>query len=243
MTEAASRGDLSGLTCLVTGSSHGIGRAVARSLAERRARVMLHGRDREALKQTFESLPGEGHTWIAADLADGDGFGALIGEVNRTFNGLDVLIHNAGVLGPRVPLEEYSVEEWERVIRVNLTVPFLLTRELVPALKKGRAPSVIFVSSGAGVTGKANWGAYAVSKFGVEGLTQVWADELRDLGIRVNAVDPGATRTRMRARAYPDEDPQTLPTPEQITPIFLRLASPRFHETGRRFRARDFIEP
>jgi NAD(P)-dependent dehydrogenase (short-subunit alcohol dehydrogenase family) len=140
-----------------------------------------------------------------------------------------------------VPLAEYPPEAWDEVMHLNLTVPFLLTQALLPLLRKGDRPSVVFITSGAGRRGRARWGGYGVSKFGIEGLTQTWADELRPEGIRVNAVNPGATRTRMRAFAYPEEDPQTLPAPEDIAPIFVWLSRPDIQITGQSLDARDWI--
>lgn len=238
----ATAGKLAGRTSLVTGSSRGIGLAVARAFAAQGANVILHGRDRSALQRAHDGLPGQGHAWYPADLAVEEGLEHLAAEVGRNHPALDVLVHAAGVLGPRVALADYPPGEWERVLRVNLTAPFLLTRALLPALRRGESPSVVFVSSGAGRRGKARWGAYAVSKFGVEGLSQVWADELREAGIRVNAVDPGATRTAMRARAYPDEDPQSLPAPEDIVPVFVELAGRDFHAAGESLQARAYTD-
>ena len=154
---------------------------------------------------------------------------------------LDVLVHSAGILGPKIPLDSYPAEDWDEVIQVNLTAPFLLTQALLPLLRKGFHPSVTFISSGVGRVGRAEWGAYAVSKFGVEGLTQVWADELQGENIRVNAVNPGGTRTQMRAAAYPEEDPKTLPTPEEISPVFVWLARSDTTINGQSLEARDWI--
>jgi NAD(P)-dependent dehydrogenase (short-subunit alcohol dehydrogenase family) len=140
-----------------------------------------------------------------------------------------------------IPLAEYPVESWQDVLHLNLTAPFLVTQALLPALRKGDHPSLIFVSSGVGYKGRAGWGAYSVSKFGVEGLNQVWADELAAESIRVNAVNPGGTRTQMRAAAYPQEDPITLPTPEEIAPVFVWLARADTAVTGQSLEARDWV--
>jgi NAD(P)-dependent dehydrogenase (short-subunit alcohol dehydrogenase family) len=124
-----------------------------------------------------------------------------------------------------VPIAEYPVSAWEDVVRVNLTGSFLMIQEALKIMIPQRSGSIINVSSGVGRTGRARWGAYAASKFGLEGLTQVLADEVRVFGIRVNTVNPGPTRTEMRALAYPEEDPMTLPTPDQVVPVFVYLAS------------------
>jgi NAD(P)-dependent dehydrogenase (short-subunit alcohol dehydrogenase family) len=150
-----------------------------------------------------------------------------------------VLVNNAGVLGPRVEILEYPEEEWRRVIEVNLTGPFLVSKAVVVHMPEGG--SIVNVVSGVSVEGRAKWGAYSVSKFGVEGLTQILASELEERGIRVNAVDPGGMRTGMRAAAYPEENPLTRITPEENTGVFLYLASDESRDvTGERFKAQEF---
>jgi NAD(P)-dependent dehydrogenase (short-subunit alcohol dehydrogenase family) len=233
---------LRGRICVVTGSSRGIGLGAARALSAHGANVTLHGRDEEGLRLALASLhpPGR-HQYIAADVADRGGVARLAEEICRRLARLDVLIHSAGILGPMVPLAEYPPEAWNEVLYLNLTVPFLLTQALLPLLRKGDRPSVVFITSGVGRRGRARWGSYGVSKFGVEGLTQTWADELRPEGIRVNAVNPGGTRTRMRGLAYPEEDAQTLPGPEDIAPVFVWLSRPDIQITGQSLDARDWI--
>jgi len=233
---------LAGRVCLITGSSRGIGLGIARVFADNGAIVTLHGRDKATLRQALASLPeSPKHNYIAADLNTLEGSNKLAERLIRLHEKLDVLVHSAGILGPKTPLATYPQKDWDEVIRVNLTVPFLLTQELLPLLRKGDHPSVIFISSGVGRVGRAEWGAYVVSKFGVEGLTQVWADELRGENIRVNAVNPGGTRTQMRASAYPKEDPKTLPTPEDVAPVFVWLARADTNINGQSLEARDWI--
>lgn len=233
---------LSDRICLVTGSSRGIGLGIARSLAAHGGKVVLHGRNEDALRKSLAGLPETTkHNYVAADLRTAEGPQMLADGFLQLHVSLDVLIHSAGVLGPKIPLGEYPETDWHDVLRVNLTAPFLITQALLPALRKGEHPSIIFISSGVGRKGRAEWGGYVVSKFGVEGITQVWADELRQEGIRVNAVNPGGTRTQMRAAGYPLEDPLTLPTPEEITPIFVWLARADTQITGESLEARDWI--
>jgi NAD(P)-dependent dehydrogenase (short-subunit alcohol dehydrogenase family) len=168
----------------------------------------------------------------------------IVDAVIERFQKIDTLVNNASLLGPRVALVEYPFRQWEEVIRVNLHGVFLLSQEVVKRMIVQRHGSIINVSSGVGRVGRARWGAYAVSKFGLEGLTQVLADEVKEFGIRVNSVNPGPTRTEMRAEAYPEEDPLTLPTPEQITPIFVHLASAQSENlTGQMLEAQDWSEP
>jgi len=233
---------LAGRVCLITGSSRGIGLGIARVFAGNGAIATLHGRDRATLRQTLASLPESSkHNYVAAELNTSGGLETLVERFVRLHAKLDVLVHSAGILGPKTPLANYPEKDWDEVIRVNLTVPFLLTQALLPLLRKGDHPSVIFISSGVGRVGRAEWGAYVVSKFGVEGLTQVWAPELQGENIRVNAVNPGGTRTRMRAVAYPEEDPKTLPTPEDISPVFVWLARADTQVNGQSLEARDWM--
>lgn len=233
---------LANRVCLITGSSRGIGFGIARVFARNGAAIVLHGRDEEILRESLRTLSEHSqHTYVVADLNTVEGARRLTDGLLRLHGKLDVLIHSAGILGPKTHLEDYPEDVWHDVLQVNLTAPFLITRALLPALRKGDYPAVIFISSGVGHRGRAGWGAYSVSKFGVEGLTQVWAEELQKEGIRVNTVNPGGTRTRMRAAAYPDEDPLTLPTPEDIAPLFVWLARPDCQITGRSLEARDWL--
>jgi NAD(P)-dependent dehydrogenase (short-subunit alcohol dehydrogenase family) len=229
--------------CLITGSSRGIGLGVARVFAENGARVILHGRDENVLRRSLAELSEpKQHSYITADINTPEGAVVLAAAFLRLHEKLDVLIHSAGVLGPKIPLADYPEAAWNDVLRVNLTAPFLLTQALLPALRKGANPSVVFISSSVGRRGRAEWGGYVVTKFGVEGLTQAWADELKEENVRVNAVNPGGTRTQMRAAGYPQEDPLTLPTPEEIAPVFVWLARADTQITGESLDARDWIE-
>jgi NAD(P)-dependent dehydrogenase (short-subunit alcohol dehydrogenase family) len=233
---------LTGRVCLITGSSRGIGLGIARVFAANGAVVTLHGRDEATLNQSLASLrESPKHKYIVADLNTREGLEMLVERIFGRHEKLDVLVHSAGILGPKTPLARYPEKDWREVIRVNLTAPFLVTQALLPLLRKGDRPSVIFISSGVGRVGRAEWGAYAVSKFGVEGLTQVWARELQEENIRVNAVNPGGTHTQMRAAAYPEEDPKTLPTPEDISPVFVWLARADTNIRGQSLEARDWI--
>jgi NAD(P)-dependent dehydrogenase (short-subunit alcohol dehydrogenase family) len=218
---------LSGKVALVTGGSRGIGRAVAAAYARQGARVFIYARNRADVDRAVADIRSGGgdiHGY-AGDVGDAQKAKTVTRAVRERFGRLDVLVNNASALGPRVPIAEYPLSSWQEVVRVNLTGAFLLIREALQMMIPQKQGSIINVSSGVGRIGRARWGAYAVSKFGIEGLTQVLADELRETGIRVNAVNPGPTRTEMRAAAYPEEDPLTLPTPHDITPIFVYLAA------------------
>ena len=226
---------------LVTGASQGLGRALALACAKEGANLVLNSRNEDSLPQVAEAAEeaGTGVLAIPADVSNGADVEKLVDRAVQRFGRIDVLINNAGLLGPRVPIEEYPEDEWRRVLDANLTAPFLLSKAVIPHMPEGG--SIINVTSGVSVEGRAEWGAYSVSKFGVEGLTQILAAELEDRGIRVNSVDPGGMRTEMRAAAYPDEDPTTRITPEENTGVFLYLASDESRDvTGERFKAQEF---
>jgi len=223
---------LSDRVILVTGASAGIGRALAKAAAGLGATVILHGRTVSRLEAVYDEIVAAGGPEPAIfpldlERASGEDYDRLSGAIESQWGRLDGLVHNAGILGSRTPVEHHDVAEWQRVLHVNLTAPFILCRCLLPLLLQSEDASVIFTSSGVGRRGKAYWGAYAVSKFGVEGLSQVLADELENKpGLRVNVVNPGATRTAMRAAAYPAEDPEKLKTPEEILGVYLYLLGP-----------------
>src|ERR671914_459243 len=226
---------------LITGASQGLGRALALAFAREGARVAINARSEESIGPVAEVVEDTGAEVLAlaADVSKGADVERMISETVERFGGIDVLVNNAGLLGPRVVIEEYPEDEWRRVIDANLTGPFLVSRAVVPRMPEGG--SIVNVVSGVSVEGRPEWGAYSVSKFGVEGLTQILASELQERGIRVNAVDPGGMRTEMRAAAYPDEDPMTRITPEENTDVFVYLASDESKGvTGRRFKAQEF---
>jgi len=232
---------LDGKVALITGASQGLGRALALAYAKEGARVVINARGEEGIRRVAEEIEASGAEALAlaADVSKGDEVDGLVEAATRRFGRIDVLVNNAGVLGPRVEILEYPEEEWRRVIDANLTGPFLVSKTVAPHMPEGG--SIVNVVSGVSIEGRAEWGAYSVSKFGVEGLTQILASELEERGIRVNAVDPGGMRTDMRAAAYPDEDPMTRVTPEENTEVFLYLASDESRSvTGQRFKAQEF---
>ncbi len=236
---------LQGKAALVTGASRGIGLGIARAFAREGASVFLCARGEGALREAARELEAAGATvaYRAADVSDASSGERLVASSLERFPDLEILVNNASILGKRAPIAELDVATWNEVLRVNTSSLFYVTRPLIPHLVSRGGGSIINVSSSVGRKGKANWGAYAVSKFGLEGFTQVLAAELEPSGVRVNSVNPGATRTDMRAEAYPDEDPQSLPTPDDIAEIFIHLASDESRSvTGRTFEARDYLK-
>ena len=232
---------LKGKVTLVTGASQGLGKALALAFAREGAHVVVNARGEESIRPVAEEIEETGAEVlaVAGDVSKGADVERMVHETVERFGKIDVLVNNAGLLGPRVRIEEYSEDEWRRVIDANLTGPFLVSKAAIPHLPEGG--SIINVVSGVSVEGRAEWGAYSVSKFGVEGLTQILAAELAGRAVRVNAVDPGGMRTDMRAAAYPEEDPATRITPEENTAVFLYLASDESRDvTGERFKAQEF---
>jgi NAD(P)-dependent dehydrogenase (short-subunit alcohol dehydrogenase family) len=215
---------------LVTGATRGIGRAVATDLVKHGATVILHGRDARTLDALYEELRklGPEPAVAALDLerAQAAEYQHLTAQITERYGRLDGLLHNAAMLGDRSPIEHYDIGLWQRVMHVNVTSAFILTRCFLPLLRNSKDASIVFTTSGVGHRGRAYWGAYAVSKFAIEGMSQVLADELENTSIRVNSINPGRTRTRMRAHAYPAEDPKTVPLPESLTGPYLYLLGP-----------------
>lgn len=220
---------------LVTGAGDGIGKSAALTYARHGATVVLHGRTISKLEAVYDQIEQAGgakpailplHLSSASELE----YSQLFTTLQNQFGRLDGILHNAGILGHRVALEQYDVQTWDEVMNVNLRAPFLLTQFLLPLLKQSQDASVIFTTSGVGRTARAKWGAYSVSKFGVEALSKIFAAEFANSGaIRFNCINPGATRTSMRADAYPNENPQTLATPDNIMPAYLYLMGPDSH--------------
>ncbi|GJM15219.1 MAG: NAD(P)-dependent oxidoreductase [Thermodesulfobacteriota bacterium] len=234
---------LDGKIALITGGSKGIGKGIAEAYLKQGAEVIICGRDEADLMATGDELKEFGQiNYVVCDIAKLSDVNNLADQIEAVKIKLDILVNNASILGVRSPIIEYPEDVWQEVIHVNLNAQFFITKALLPLLLKSENASIINVSSSVGRKGKGNWGAYAASKFGVEALTQVLADELEDTNVRVNSVNPGGTRTDMRAGAYPDEDPNTLPTPLDISPVFVYLASDESLDTnGQEFTAREWI--
>ncbi|MFK7887266.1 MAG: YciK family oxidoreductase [Gammaproteobacteria bacterium] len=216
---------------MITGANRGIGRALAHLCAGGGAQVILCGRNVKGLEKVDDEIQKAGGapaTLLALDLlkATIDDYRAAAAAVKEAFGRLDGLAHIAGLLGEMSTIEHYPAMTWHNVMHVNLSAPFLLTQACLPLLTESADGSIVFATSSVGRVGRAHWGAYSVSKFGVEGLMQTLAEECEGRP-RVNTVNPGATRTLMRRSAYPAEDPTVLATPEMVAPAFGYLLSPQ----------------
>lgn len=240
--------ELAGRVVCITGATGGIGRALAIDCARHGAQVVLCGRNvqkLEALHAQISALQGVQQAVPEPLIAPLDlekalarDYDTLAEAMMSRFGRLDGLVHNAALLGVLAPIEQFDVPTWYRVMHVNVTAAFALTQVLLPALRASADASLLFTSSGVGRRGRAYWGAYAVSKFAIEGLTQVLADELDSTTVRVNAINPGRTRTAMRRQAYPSESLDSLPLPESVTRPYLALLGPGARGvTGRSFDA------
>jgi NAD(P)-dependent dehydrogenase (short-subunit alcohol dehydrogenase family) len=223
---------LKGRVILITGAGSGIGRAAAISFAAHGATVILSGRTVENLEQVYDEIVAAGYTEPAIcpfnlNETAYEPYEQVAEMIEEEFGRLDGVLHNAGQLGQITPLETARVDTWYQLMQVNVNAAFMLTKALLPLLKQAPDASIVFTSSSVGRRGRAHWGAYAVSKFAVEGLMQVLADELENIShIRVNSINPGATNTTMRKLAYPGEVPTTNPDPSAIMPAYLFLMGP-----------------
>ncbi len=217
---------------LVTGASDGIGAAAAKSFAAHGATVVLLGRSRRKLEKVYDEIEQAGGPQPVMHLMNLEGsapkdYAALATAVEENFGRLDGLLHSAAMLGVLTPMDQYDLEMWAKVMQVNLHAPYLLTRALLPALRKSSDASVLFTTANVGRKGRAYWGAYGITNSAVENMMEIWADELEtNTPIRVNSIDPGAVRTTLRAKAYPGEDPNALPRPEEILSVYLYLLGP-----------------
>lgn len=222
---------LDGKTILVTGAGDGIGRVAALTYARYGATVLLLGRTSSKLEYVYdeiESLGGKQPAMLPMNL-EGATYAEmqqLEGLINKEIGQLDGILHNAGVLGQLTPLEMYDVDTFAQVMKVNFTATFMLTQALLPLLKDADHGSVVFTSSTVGTHPRAFWGAYALSKQAVEGMSDIFTQETQNTtNLRFNCVNPGGTRTNMRAHAYPGENPMSLKTPEDIMAGYVCLMS------------------
>lgn len=225
MTAAGQR--LAGRIALITGASRGIGAAVAARFAAEGAHLILTARTEGGLEETDDRVRaagGDGATLVPLDLADLAGIDRLGAAIAERFGRLDILVGNAGLLGALGPVTHLTPKLWDEVMAINLTANWRLLRSMDPLLRQSDAGRAIFVTSSVGHRARAYWSAYAISKAALEMMVKVYAAEITKTRIRANLVNPGGTRTAMRAAAYPGEDPNTLPAPDDITEAFVALA-------------------
>lgn len=213
---------------LVTGAGDGIGREAALSYARHGATVILLGRTVAKLEAVYDEIEQAGGPTPAIIPLDMKGateanYRDMAATIEDQFGRLDGLLHNASLLGVLSPFAHIDLPTWDDIMKVNVTAQFMMTKALLPVLLKAPHPSIVFTSSGVGRQGRAHWGPYAVSKFATEGMAQVLADEYENSPLRVNVINPGATRTAMRSKAYPAEDKSKLKTPAEIMPVYLYL--------------------
>ncbi|ODP97840.1 MULTISPECIES: YciK family oxidoreductase [Salinivibrio] len=222
---------LAGRVILVTGAGAGIGRQAALSYAEKGATVILLGRTVKKLEAVYDEIDAMGAPQPAIIPLDMLGatrqhYMDMADTIEQQFGRLDGVLHNAGLLGVLSPFDQIDEKSHDDVMQVNVKATMLMTQALLPLLKKSDDARIVFTTSTVGHQGRAYWGSYAISKFATEGMMQVLADEMSDTKVRVNAINPGGTRTSMRASAFPGEDPQTLKTPLDIMPLYIYLMAP-----------------
>lgn len=225
---------LKGRLALVTGASRGIGRAVALGLAQAGCHVIITARSLPSLESLDDEIQtaGGSATLLQLDLKKGDKIDQLGPTIYQRWQKLDILIANAGILGPLSPLAHVTEDGWMTTIETNLNANWRLIRTLDPLLARSDAGRAIFVTSGAASGKYAYWGPYAAAKAGLEAMVKVWSHEVASTHVRANLINPGATRTSMRSKAFPGEDPSTLPTPDELVPLFLELAAPECERNG-----------
>lgn len=216
---------LAGKVALVTGASRGIGYAVARLLAREGAHVLAVARTAGALEELDDEIQAEGGsaTLVPLDLKDFDGIDRMGGAVAERWGRLDILVGNAGILGTLGPLSHIKPKVWDDLMAVNVTANWRLIRSFEPLLRAAPNGRAVFVTSGVAQSHRAYWGGYATTKAALEGMVKTFANECAKSNVRVNLINPGATRTAMRAQAMPGEDPDTLPRPEDVAELFLDL--------------------
>jgi NAD(P)-dependent dehydrogenase (short-subunit alcohol dehydrogenase family) len=217
---------LSGKIALVTGASRGIGRASALALAMAGAHVIAAARTQgglEELDDEIKAATGKPATLVPIDLTEGDGLDHLGRALHDRFGRLDILVHAAAILGPLTPVAHLEPKHWDKVVAADLTAVYRLIRSTEPLLRESEAGRAVFFTSSVASNPRAFWGAYAANKAGMEAMVRCWADEVEQTSVRAVILDPGGMRTRMRAEAFPGEDPDTLPLPEEIGPMVVEL--------------------
>lgn len=219
---------------LITGASRGLGRAAALAFAREGAHVIAVARTSGALEELDDEIGAAGGsaTLVRLNLAHGSKVDALGPTVFQRWGKLDILVANAGILGPLTPIGHVNERDWAQVLDINLTANWRLIRTLDPLLRKSDAGRAIFVTSGAARNCRPYWGPYSISKAALEALVKTYAGEVAETSVRANLLNPGAVATAMRAKAMPGEDPDTLVKPEDIASAFVEMALPGFNDNG-----------
>jgi len=220
--------DLTNKTILITGATDGIGKVLAEEFSKLGSNIILLGKNSSKLDAVYDQLDhsfdSQKHLILEADLSllNNESAHEILSAISNEYDALDGIIHNAAILGTMTPLEDYELSKWDEVLNINLRAPFLLTKTLKSIVENSTMPRIIFTSSGVANTGRAFWGAYSVSKFGLKGLAEIFTNELETTSsIKVFNFDPGATQTKMRASARPAEDPSSLKTPHELVNCYL----------------------
>ena len=237
--------EFSGRIALITGASRGIGRATALALAEAGAHIVAVARTQGALEELDDQITaktGKAATLVPLDLKDFDAIDRLGGALFQKFGRLDFMIANAGILGDLTPLAHLEPKVWQDLMDINVTANYRLIRAMDPLLRASDQGRAIFVSTGIIHHPRAYWGGYAASKAAVEMMATIYADEVKTTSLKVNMVNPGATRTRMRAKAFPGEDPETLPAPEDVASLFTALCRKDWTGHGELINYRDWAK-
>ncbi|MGC6476256.1 MAG: SDR family NAD(P)-dependent oxidoreductase [Parvibaculales bacterium] len=243
MSEQLSAGNSNRIS-LVTGASRGIGRAVALALAAQGDHVLLLARDADNLASVYDEITALGGqaTGIPLDITDYAGLDRLGAVIAEKWGRLDVLVGNAAILGPMTPVAHISPDEFDKLMAVNVTANARLIRTLEPLLLASPAGRAVFVTSGVAQSAKPFWGGYATSKAALNTLVRCWAHEQKETKLKVNLLSPGPVRTAMRAKAMPGEDPENLPRAEEIAPLFIKMLSPDWQETGQIVDYRQMVD-
>ncbi|GGF87223.1 oxidoreductase [Azorhizobium oxalatiphilum] len=220
---------------VVTGATRGVGEAVAVALAAGGAHVVALGRTEGALEELDDKIVAAGgtSTLVPMDVTDYDAIDRLGAALYERYGHLDVFVGNAGFLGPLTPMRDVELKDWDKAVNINLTANYRFIRSFDPLLRMATSGRAVLVSSGAAHKDRAYWGPYAITKAGLEVMGRTWAAETVTTPLKINLFNPGPIRTRMRAKAFPGEDPMTLPTPEEAAEAIVALCRTDFMETGK----------